>query len=305
MIKNQTNSPPTGGIYAWRVETLIKKAIEARDHNAGWRYIVALHRRGTKDVLDVATALCHSKKAKDRAIGADVLGQLGIPERTFPEKALKVLRDMLRVEQDAIVLSSILIAIGHSQDSDDKSGLDLIIEKKGHENEDVRFGVVYALLGRSDRVSISALVELSTDRDNHVRDWATFGLGSQIDVNNKAIREALWNRVSDSDLNTKSEGIVGLAKRHDKRIRPVLLEQLNDEAPRSMIFEAAAEFGDRIFLPHLRAIRKKAAAEKGIDEWWLRSLNDAIKKLQKKTVSNNKFQRVFTANQKRATDKHR
>ena len=126
------------------------------------------------------------------------------------------------------------------------------------------------------------MIELTSDSDDDVRDWATFGLGDLNERNNPQIRDALWKRVKDSHMDTSHGAILGLAKRRDDRVRPILIEQLEKDDPWSTIFEAAAEFGDPGFLPRLRAIRKKAKEVKDINERWLKDLNNAIQELQNK-----------------------
>lgn len=276
----KTIDPPSGGINRWHTETLVRRALDAGNEEKAWKFITALHWRGTKEVFDIAANLCVSKNHHEREVGADILGQLGSPDRPFSEAVLEILRGMLRTEQNPDVLQSIIVAIGHTQDSDDSSSLDLVIDKRNHENEDVRHAVAWTLGSHSDRASVSALIELMNDSDDDVRDWATFGLGDLLDVNNKRVRGALWQRVSDSHADTKHEAILGLAKRHDERVRPLLMNELEKDDPWSMMFEAAVEFGDPTFLPRLQAIRKKVTNEQDIDEWWLKNLDDAIKELQ-------------------------
>lgn len=47
----------------------------------------------------------------------------------------------------------------------------------------------------SDPGSTATLIELTEDADEHVRDWATFGLGHG-DVDNVEVRDALLSRLS-------------------------------------------------------------------------------------------------------------
>lgn len=66
------------------VSELIEAAFQVND-NAAWNAIAALHWRGSKEVLDRAVALTRSGDPASRGRGADILSQLGLPERTFPD----------------------------------------------------------------------------------------------------------------------------------------------------------------------------------------------------------------------------
>ena len=44
---------------------------------------------------------------------------------------------------------------------------------------------------------MKALIELSNDTQGDIRDWATFGIGTQTDLDNKQIRAALSARLND------------------------------------------------------------------------------------------------------------
>ena len=80
------------------------------------------------------------------------------------------------------------------------------------------------------------------DADEDVRDWATFGLGVQGDLDSDEIRDALWQRISDPSPDVREECLVGLAKRKDHRALEVLVAALNQPEVSNRVREAAAEF---------------------------------------------------------------
>ena len=88
-------------------------------------------------------------------------------------------------------------------------------------------------------MSVATLSTLSEDADDDVRDWATFGLGVQGDVDSLPVREALSWRLSDSDSDAREEALVGLARRHDARILAVLLTALGESLVTDRVIEAA------------------------------------------------------------------
>jgi hypothetical protein len=263
----------------WRTQTLFKRALNANNDDTQWRWIQQLHLRGTLEVFEQAKILCYSRKTRDRRIGADVLGQIGAPERAFPEEVLTLLEEMLSREENPDVLNSILIAIGHTQNSTDGRLINKIIRFRRHKSAKVRFAVVFALLRHTDQRSIATLIELTHDKDSEVRDWATFGLGTQIDTDSLRIRRALWERVTDKHWDTKCEAIAGLAIRKDEKIKEVLIRELKKEAPTSLIFKAAADYGDSDLLPLMEAHIRAVKVTRGIEPGWLSDLNKAIEKL--------------------------
>ena len=99
----------------------------------------------------------------------------------------------------------------------------------------------------------------------------------QIDIDTPAIREALMKRIDDSDCNTKCEAILGLARRKDKRVFPVIRQELMKPNPTSLIFEAAEEFGDKSLLP---LIEKQILSIDGqTSDMWLTDVKYARDKL--------------------------
>jgi HEAT repeat protein len=71
------------------IETALADAERKDDLPENYRAIAVLHARGTRDVLTAALALCGSPDPKRRALGAEILGQLGSPERTFSRGMLR------------------------------------------------------------------------------------------------------------------------------------------------------------------------------------------------------------------------
>src|SRR5579871_1075613 len=73
----------------------ITMALTEPDENAAWEAVVTLHFRGTRDVFEAAWDLCASACPQERTLGANILGQLGVPKRTFPDQSVEVLLRLL------------------------------------------------------------------------------------------------------------------------------------------------------------------------------------------------------------------
>lgn len=114
------------------------------------------------------------------------------------------------------------------------------------------------MLTLEDEKSIQVLIELSEDEDEDVRNWATFGLGSQIEVDTKEIRDSLFKRLDEEDDEIRGEALVGLSVRKDKRVLDPLLKELTGEWVGVLVVEAAGELGDQ----------KLCRSLKDLEAWW-------------------------------------
>lgn len=237
----------------------IATALTEPDEHAAWDAVVMLHFRGTKDVFDAACQLCASECPRERTLGANILGQLGIPNRSFPKESVAVLLKLLEVESAEDVLVSICIALGHIHDP---TAIPSLSRLKTRPSADVRYAVAFGLLGFEDHLAIKTLIDLSGDQNDEVRDWATFGLGSQIDVDAPAIRAALLARVSDKDEGTRGEALVGLARRKAQRVVEPLIKELErypvSDYGNYSLLEAAQEIADIRLLPVLTKLKQSA-----------------------------------------------
>jgi HEAT repeat protein len=219
-----------------------------RDEEGYWDVIGALHWRGSEELLNRAARLCQSYCPVERRVGADILAQLRVMERSFPKQCVDILLAMLRNEERPEVLDSILMALGHHCEPD---AIRFVSPFRHHPHPGVRYAVVHALSGFDDPLALVALVELTHDEDSHVRDWATFGLGQQVDVDTPFLRDALFERLSDPDDDTRAEALIGLARRGDRRVVPALRNELRSEYVGTLAVESAALIADSQLYPAL------------------------------------------------------
>ncbi|MFO0902226.1 MAG: HEAT repeat domain-containing protein [Pirellulales bacterium] len=203
--------------------------------DVAWNAVCLLHRRGTRDVFEAAHRLCRSHTAQERRIGADILGQLGIDQRSFPRESINMLVHMLACEPDKEVMQSILVALSHH---DAPGCVSVVAPFADHADPWVRHATVLALMGYDDPRAIERLIYLSHDRDAAVRDWATFALGTQLSVDTPDIRRALLDRLHDTDGDTRSEALLGLARRGERLIVPTLIHELSHQHASSVLLEA-------------------------------------------------------------------
>ncbi len=219
-------------------------ADETRESDEWGRVVTALHRRPEQKVFAAAKSWCANSNPALRKLGADALAQLGYAEpRPFAIQAEPVLERLL-CDPDVSVIASAVYAYGHNQ----IAHRPVICELASHPSPEVREAVVFGLVGNEDQLSIQTLIQLSSDECDEVRDWATFGIGTQIDANTAEIREALAARLHDEHVDTRHEAIVGLARCRDERVVPAILQELDREDPYNLPIEAAELF------PHVEFI---------------------------------------------------
>src|ERR1039457_3328661 len=177
------------------------------EDDAPWDAVAALRRMGTREVFDQAAAWCQSDVPLKRARGADVLAQLRkAPDckvNAFSEESYALLTELVQEESHPRPLASAIAALGHL---DNPSAVPIIANFHAHPNAEVRYDVAFALGCFPDEPrSVQALVRLMRDADGDVSE----------------------------------EALVGLAKRKDRRIVPMLLAELEKQEVGVRVIEAA------------------------------------------------------------------
>jgi hypothetical protein len=227
------------------------------DAEARWEVVAALHRRTDRAAFEAALRFAAATGTAERVLGLDILGQIGYSaNRPFLEDTLPVLTAACEDDRPDVIAAAVT-ALGHVGDA---RALPAVLRHAGHASEEVRYAVAVALPHVAgdppDARAVAALIPLSADADPDVRDWATFGLGSQLDVDDDRVRDALAARLADEDGDAAGEALVGLARRGDPRTLAPLLAWL-DEDPGNLVVEAAGALGAPEALPAL--LRLKAA----------------------------------------------
>lgn len=253
----------------YSTEKLFERLLNNKSNKNYWNFIGELRKRKEKGIFEKSIELTKSEIAKEKIIGINILAQFGFP-RLHSKEILKTYFDLLKTETDKNIISSILYGIGHNNDNLSEKQINIVCAYKNHKSVNVRYSLVYALLSIDQIKPIDTLIELSKDKDSDIRNWATFGIGTQIETDSKIIREALWERVRDEHKITRFEAIVGLAKRKEENIREVLKNELLEiDENGNLILEAIEEFNDQEFIILLEEQITRNKILKKVDESWL------------------------------------
>lgn len=213
------------------------------DSDAPWEAVTELQRLGTREVLSTAVDWCGSADPLKRARGADILSQIGKtadhPSIHYPDECFAALSGLASTESETRPLCSAIYGLGHQENAD---AVHLVKGFCCHSSSDVRFATAFALGSFADQPDAAkALLELSCDSDDDVRDWATFGLGVLGQGDSPEIRDALAARLNDPCADAREEAMIGLAKRKDRRVLSPLISALEAAPIPDRAIEAASE----------------------------------------------------------------
>jgi len=263
----------------YKTEKIFERLLTNKSKENYWKYVSELRKRKTDEIFKKSVLLTKSKSVKERIIGTDVLSQFGFPRR-HKKEIIKLFFELLKSETDKKIINSILYGIGHNNEKLTNKQVEFLCSFGNHKSVYVKHSLVSALCTIEKDIAIDTLIKLSNDRDSDIRDWSTFGIGSQIETDNEKIRTALWNRISDKDEGAKFEAISGLAQRKDTRIKEVLKTELeNLDEYGSLILESIEVFNDKEFIPLLEKKIIENKESKKVNENWLL---DTLNKLNKK-----------------------
>jgi HEAT repeat protein len=251
-------------------EELLKIAVSDFGSDDAWSAIGVMHSRGSGKEFEAAKKLCFSSNSSERQVGAHILGQLGWGKKTFLEESVSILITLLKDSEEGVIVSA-ASALGHR--GSEKS-IPHLLKLKNHSNPDIRLGVVHGLTAQEDKDAVDALIELSTDSEQDVRNWATFALGSILEADTAQIRNALFDRIADENPEIRGEAFIGLAARKDERVIKPLINELKGDFYGSWCLEAAELLGLPIFHPLLLELKKRWGNEES--ENFHQDMEDAL-----------------------------
>jgi HEAT repeat protein len=189
----------------------------------------------------------------ERVRRAEALGNKvnGAPEHlpeVFPE-----LLATLNEDQTEEVLVAVIEALGHAWT---ESACLAVVPFTYHPDKSVRLAAVRSMVGgiesKAGSITVAAaLMQRFGDEDSEVRDWATFGVGSMLDIDSVKIRAALRGNLEDVNYDVRCEALVGLARRGDPAALEPTIRMLTEESVGRLVVEAAGLLADPELLPAL------------------------------------------------------
>lgn len=174
---------------------------EPADRRERAELVGRLHRRTDAEAFAAAAEAARSADLALRLVAMDVLGQLGYTaERPYREQTLPILLAELDDAEEPSLLQAAIRALAHLGDG---RALISVLRHAAHRDPQVRRAVAATVPALADprspaQPALEALIELSRDVDEQVRDWATFGLGELLEVDTPELRAALTARLDDA-----------------------------------------------------------------------------------------------------------
>ena len=271
---------PGPRIRRWSTQRLIRRALSNAAPRRAWNALCLLRQRGSSGTLGQLRVLACSANAHRRALAMDIAAQLHVPGRpgrhgaeAFAPEETEALLVVGLSDANPRVLQAAIFGLAHRPAA---AALPTLLGLVGHPDPRIRFALARALGSYAEPDATAALMRLARDRDDDVRDWATFGIGALRDTDDEAIRALLWANAHDPDRDVRGEAVVGLARRRDPRVIDLLKDRLNDGDCRGYELEAVLEMPRPELLVPLQTLLADAARTSAHSSAWLGELLDAI-----------------------------
>ena len=204
MATHKSKPELTGSPAEW-METAL--AIDDIDSSEYARIVSELQNRGDRATLDSMLRLSRGDLPA-RRLALNVLGRFGEPAWPFREEIVARLLEMWR-ENAGDEASDLVAALSHHCEF--LPVREILLSLVHHPDFWVRWYLTHAFGDDKNHESTSALIQLSRDSDEVIRDWATFALGNS-EYYSPAVRAALSARLDDEDFITRLEAIHGLVE---------------------------------------------------------------------------------------------
>jgi hypothetical protein len=219
-----------------------------------WDTVCTLHERGGQAEFDAARQLMAGLDAEERALGANILSQLGWGQpRSFDGEAIALLIGALGDPVD-MVRAAAATGLGHRRFLAAVPSLLALIADPVVE---VRRGVVFGLSCVEDKRATDGLIRMCHDEDAYVRDWASFGLAEQCEIDYPELRDQLRSMLHDVNPEIRGQAMIGLARRGDRGCIGAVLAELSGDHHGEWAIQAAGHLADPSLIGALETLREK------------------------------------------------
>ena len=185
------------------------------DDDRAAELVHSLNDEGDPQVVEWALAELNDPSPWHRQAAGWVLAQHGYKlGRPFNVQVLPAVTAAAYREVDVAARCSLVRAIGYSEDPAVESDLlHFATDPEPSIREVVSQCLPSLLTEQPSEKVVAALITLTADTNPHVRDWATFAIGQQTELDSPAIREAL-GPASMTTKTTKTDRLRPAAKRY-------------------------------------------------------------------------------------------
>ncbi len=266
----------------WTDEKLLFKIKNNKSDN--YENIVELRKRGGETTFNECLKLINSNSEKNRYIGIQILSDFGQQPKKYENKILKIFFKLLKNETNYKIISTILNGIRYHKSVINESQIKIISKYKLSKYSEIRIQVINCFLGLENITALDTLIYLTKDKKCQIRDWATFGIGTQIEISSESILKALWARTEDKDYVTRSEAIYGLALRNIVEVELKILEELENDNFDKLILKSINRLRVFKFLPKLKKRKAEERKHKIIDIELVENLEKCILKLDRQQI---------------------
>lgn len=247
--------------------------IDDIDSHEYWQILSGLQHRGDRATLDSMLRLSRGDLPV-RRLALNVLGRFGEPTWPFREEIVERLLEMWE-ENAGDETSDLVASLSHHYEF--APVREILLSLVNHPDFLVRWYLTHAFGDDKNHESTAALIQLSRDSDEAIRDWATFALGNLEENYSPAVRAALVARLDDSDATTRLEAIHGLVEHGETIVLDAIINACKpNENGETLWSKADKDSPDYRVLPALYEMRD---SESGITTEKLRAAIAACENL--------------------------
>lgn len=221
------------------------------DSPAFWALMV----RDSLSDFELASHLCASLDENERLVGTAMMAN-GVGT-AFPVKAINVVLSFAGTETSDTVFEWIALALYKLEVPERHKYFERMLNCSRAKS---RLAIALSLNGIKCERAIEQLIQLSSDKDPDVRNWATFGL-REASSDSPNLCDALFDRCSDSHCETRQEAILGLALRRDIRVLAPLIDLLRSTDVSPLALQAASAIAEPSLYTYLVELRGECAEE--------------------------------------------
>lgn len=247
-------------------------AIDTRDSKDDKysEYVRDLKRQGDVSLFATCKRLAASIRPQERELAVDVLCEFGTPDTPFLDERRVILAKVASSETNQDVIEALGYAFSHLHCQD---AVPFLVKHSRDNSSEIRYAMACGLGQYDDDSSIKALLNLSNDKCDRVRNIAIFGIAALSSRNDEEIIELLRNTLSSNDEEIEYEALNGLCRRGDEVGIAALEDIISCNEPDVWFLDIATEAGDGRLLSTLESIDESLIK----DPETLRALQAAIK----------------------------